>query len=90
MSNALNEEFFHISEDLVELPVIQHAGIISIDFDGLLSRPLQLHEDLAKGCGGRLWPAGMVLSRYMLRMHRESLRSKSMYVTLEERATHQC
>jgi hypothetical protein len=76
-SEAETYGFFNISEDLVELPVMQQAGTLSIDFDGLLDPPLQLHEDLAKGCGGRLWPAGVVLSKYMLQ-HRDYLRSKTM------------
>lgn len=55
------------------------AGTQSIDFDGLLEeKPLLLHEDLAGGCGGQLWPAGMVLSKYMLREHREDLKEGTM------------
>ncbi|KAF2673725.1 hypothetical protein BT63DRAFT_367821 [Microthyrium microscopicum] len=68
--NELDEkepDFFNFSEDLVELPQIKQAGTAALDFDGLLSEELKLHEDLTNGCGGQLWPAGMVLSKYMLR-----------------------
>lgn len=60
-------EFFAMSEDLVDLPNIKQAGTSSVNFDGLLTESLQLQEDLKNGCGGQLWPAGMVLSKYMLR-----------------------
>lgn len=46
-------------------------GVTETDFDGLLHRPLLLHEDLKDGCGGQLWPAGMTLSKYMLSHHRD-------------------
>lgn len=77
-SDSDNANFFSIREDLVELPLIQQASTASIDLDGLLNPPLQLHEDLAKGCGGKLWPAGIVLSKYMLRKQKDSLGSKTM------------
>ncbi|KAI5307429.1 hypothetical protein KEM55_008305 [Ascosphaera atra] len=50
-----------------------------ISFDGLLADPLQIKQDLRNGCGGQTWPAGMVLSKYMLRMNRHDLIHKSMY-----------
>lgn len=53
------------------------AGITETDFDGLLSQPLLLHEDLKDGCGGQIWPAGMTLSKYMLSHHRD-LQGKSV------------
>ncbi|KAG8624360.1 hypothetical protein KVT40_007427 [Elsinoe batatas] len=56
-----------ISEDLVKSPDHKTAGVSTNDFDGLLKTPLLLHEDLKEGCGGQLWPAGMVLSKYLLR-----------------------
>jgi hypothetical protein len=67
-------------EDLVHVPEYKAASLSSVDFDGLLATPLQLKEDLAEGCGGQLWPAGMVLAKYMLRSQRESLAGKSMFV----------
>jgi protein N-lysine methyltransferase METTL21A len=76
--------FLAVSTDLVELPHIKQPGYSTIDFDGLLSNPLELLEDLAKGCGGALWPAGIVLAKYILRRHSETLRNKVML------ATHRC
>jgi hypothetical protein len=67
-----------LDEDIAPLPVYKAAGTQSIDFDGMLSPPLLLHEDLKGGCGGQLWPAGMVLSKYMLRYHREDLEKARM------------
>jgi protein N-lysine methyltransferase METTL21A len=49
------------------------AATTSLSFDGLLSPPLLLHEDLQEGCGGQLWPAGMVLAKYILTYHRNNL-----------------
>ncbi|KAI1389550.1 putative methyltransferase-domain-containing protein [Hypoxylon trugodes] len=64
-----------IGEDLSPLPAYKAAGTASIDFGGLLgAEPLKLREDLASGCGGQTWPAGMVLGRHMLRYHRDDLR----------------
>ena len=51
------------------------ATTTSLDFDGLLSEPLILHEDLQEGCGGQLWPAGMTLAKYLLQ-HRTSWQDK--------------
>lgn len=65
-SEAENDIFNFVSTDLVDLPVIKSAGVSNIDFDGLLNPPLKLHEDLKEGCGGQLWPAGMVLAKYCL------------------------
>lgn len=73
-------EIFSISEDLVKSPSHKSAGTLSIDFNGLLETPLLLDEDLKEGCGGQLWPAGVVLSKYMLRKHKTSMKGKSMYV----------
>ena len=72
-----SDDVFGFSEDLVPLAQKKDAGISEVDFDGLLSPPLKLHEDLKNGCGGMLWPAGMVLGKYMLRMHTD-LEGKSM------------
>jgi hypothetical protein len=72
--------FLNFGEELVQLPTIKASGTSEIDFDGLISTPLKLHEDLKEGCGGQLWPAGMVLAKYMLRKHGHSLKNKSMSV----------
>ncbi|EOD49237.1 putative nicotinamide n-methyltransferase protein [Neofusicoccum parvum UCRNP2] len=66
------------STDFVQLPQYKAAGTSAVDFDGLLAPPLKLHEDLAGGCGGQLWPAGMVLSRYLLRQHAHALHGRSI------------
>lgn len=77
-----NEEFndgFAISEDLVQSPEHKSAGTAEVDFDGLLPTPLKLHEDLKQGCGGQLWPAGIVLAKYLLREPKlASLHGKTM------------
>ncbi|PVI07845.1 hypothetical protein DM02DRAFT_608460 [Periconia macrospinosa] len=78
MSDSEENDVFGVSEDLVAPAFIKPAGISEVDFDGLLSPPLRLHEDLKRGCGGQLWPAGMVLSKYMLRKHQDDLRGKEI------------
>ncbi|TLS29680.1 hypothetical protein PpBr36_00859 [Pyricularia pennisetigena] len=64
-----------IDADLAPLPEYKAAGETKIDFGGLLpaTAPLRLHEDLSSGCGGQLWPAGMVLATHMLRDRRSSI-----------------
>ncbi|KAI3322576.1 putative methyltransferase-domain-containing protein [Xylariaceae sp. AK1471] len=67
-----------LADDFTPLPVYKAAGTTETDFGGLLSvgKKLRLHEDLANGCGGQLWPAGMTLARYMLRYQAGRLRGK--------------
>jgi len=72
--------FLTFDEDLVQLPTIKASGTSDVDFDHLLATPLKLHEDLKEGCGGQLWPAGMVLAKYMLRKHTHSLKDQKMSV----------
>lgn len=81
MSDSEENDVFGVSQDLVPPAPFKAAGASEIDFDGLLSPPLKLHEDLKNGCGGQLWPAGMVLSKYMLRNHKTDLVGKEMYVS---------
>lgn len=69
-----------IGEDLTPLPAYKEATTAGFDLSGLLSQPLQLHEDLTSGCGGQTWPAGMVLAKHMLRYHRDDLRESRMWV----------
>ena len=64
--------------DFAPLPDYKPAGDTALDFGGLLATPLKVHEDLASGCGGQTWPAGVVLARHMLRYHREELRDARM------------
>lgn len=76
-SGGFNDPF-NISESLVPARETKQAGQSNVSFDGLLQRPLLLKEDLKEGCGGQLWPAGMVLAKYMLRQHRSSLVDKTI------------
>ncbi|KAI9849259.1 MAG: Methyltransferase-like protein 21D [Sclerophora amabilis] len=70
---------FNFSEDFVQSPSHKRASTTTFDLDGLLPAPgLRLHEDLSKGCGGQLWPAGIALAQYLLRYRREELRGKTM------------
>lgn len=68
-----------IGESLVPAQEAKQVSITEISLNGLLKRPLKLKEDLKEGCGGQLWPAGMVLARYMLRYHQSDLAHKTMY-----------
>ncbi|RDW59396.1 Protein-lysine N-methyltransferase EFM6 [Aspergillus mulundensis] len=76
--SANSNDAFDISESLVPAREIKQAGQSHVSFDGLLQQPLLLKEDLKEGCGGQLWPAGMVLSKYMLRQHRSDLVDKTI------------
>ncbi|KAH7261908.1 putative methyltransferase-domain-containing protein [Fusarium tricinctum] len=62
-----------ISEDIAPLPSFKVSGVASVDFDGVLSKPLKVHEDVRSGCGGQTWPAGMLLGKHMLRYHKDRL-----------------
>jgi hypothetical protein len=73
---------FDIDEELVPLRENKHTGVMEVDFDGLLAKPLRLEEDLKKGCGGMLWPAGMVMAKYLMRQDKEMFRDKTMLVAL--------
>ena len=66
-----------VSEDLFPLPSPKTAGQTQFSFSGHLDPPLVLHEDLKDGCGGQAWPAGMLLTRFLLRKKYE-LRGKTM------------
>ncbi|KAH9876318.1 hypothetical protein J1614_004197 [Plenodomus biglobosus] len=76
MSDSEENNVFGVSQDLVPPAPIKPAGVSEIDFDRLLSPPLKLHEDLRNGCGGMLWPAGMVLGKYVLWKHQSDLADK--------------
>ncbi|KAA8907838.1 putative methyltransferase-domain-containing protein [Sphaerosporella brunnea] len=58
--------------DLVEPAPIMKPHDTQTDFDGLLDAPIKLHEDLAKGCGGQIWPAGELLTKYILRKYKNT------------------
>jgi hypothetical protein len=78
-SEVDDDEFFNLSEDLVRPAQIKAAGIAEVHFNGLLVNPLKLHEDLKNGCGGQLWPAGMVLSKYMLQRCKDLVKGKTVF-----------
>ena len=78
--DAAKEEEISITEDLVRSPMHKQALTSSIDFDGLLNPPLELHENLSKGNGGQAWQAGKVLTKYLLRKKRDDLKHCSMLV----------
>ncbi|WEW57947.1 Protein-lysine N-methyltransferase efm6 [Emydomyces testavorans] len=75
-ATSSNPEELAISESLVPTREIKMATTLQFTFDGLLDPPLQLKEDPKEGCGGHIWPAGMVLAKYMLRTHRSDLLGK--------------
>ena len=77
---ASNSNDFDVSEDFVHSREHKAAGEKSIDFDGLLSPTLKLHEDVTNGNGGQAWIAGMILTKYLLRMKRKELENASMLV----------
>lgn len=69
---------FDVSVSLAPPRVNKAAATTTLDFEGLLKEPLLLKEDLKDGCGGQLWPAGMVLAQYLLRQHSTDLFGKTM------------
>jgi hypothetical protein len=75
---------FRINESLIPARETNAAGTITVSFNGLLKHPLLLREDLKEGCGGQLWPAGMVLAQYMIRTHHSDLIGKTMFVCSSE------
>lgn len=77
-ATSSQNDVFAVDEAYVPLPSQKLAGITETSFDGLLEPPLLLHEDLKDGCGGQLWPAGMVLSRYILTHFKTDWAGKTM------------
>lgn len=69
---------FRVSVSLAPPRINKAAETTNLDFDGRLTEPLLLKEDLKNGCGGQLWPAGMVLANYLLDRHPADLADKSM------------
>lgn len=68
-------DIFALGTDLVDLPEYREAKTADLDFDGLLNPPLIVHEDLAAGCGGMVWPAGERLAKYMLKVKKEEVQN---------------
>jgi Lysine methyltransferase len=65
-------------ESFVPARINKAPSTTAVSFDDLPQLPLLLHEDLKEGCGGQLWPAGMVLAKHMLRHHSHDLADKTM------------
>jgi hypothetical protein len=83
ISDDEREGTLNIGEDLVPLRQVKPIAIMQLDFDGLLhSQPLKLEEDVRQGCGGMLWPAGMVMAKYLMRQSRDFFVDKSMFVII--------
>ena len=68
-----------ITESLIPSRPLASPTTISLSFSGLLDPRLLLHVDPSE-CGGQLWPAGMVLAKYLLRCKLPDLRGKTMFV----------
>ena len=68
-----------ISEDLVPSPIPIPSQQVILSFDGLLHPPLVLQTNETQ-CGGKLWPAGMVLAEYLLRNKMAEVQGKTMFV----------
>ena len=68
-----------ISEDLVPSPIPIPSQRVTLAFDGLLNPPLVLQTNETQ-CGGKLWPAGMVLAEYLLGNKMAEVQGKTMFV----------
>ena len=79
-STSESELVFTIPEELVPSRNDGIQPTISLDFNGSLDPPLILKQDLKEGCGGKTWPAGMVLAEYFLSCKLDTLQSKTMFV----------
>ncbi|KAG9587896.1 S-adenosyl-L-methionine-dependent methyltransferase, partial [Aureobasidium melanogenum] len=69
---------FDIDEELVPVRELKQAGVMEVDFEGMLKTPLRLEEDLREGCGGMLWPAGMVMAKYLIRQDKDLFKDKTV------------
>ncbi|TGZ85006.1 hypothetical protein EX30DRAFT_337435 [Ascodesmis nigricans] len=68
------------STDFVPPAPILEPHVTTTTFSGLLASPLKIYEDLAKGCGGQIWPAGELLSKYLLRRYGRESKSETKLV----------
>lgn len=65
---VIHMEGLDLSWGFVPIPEESDRGVAELAFDGLLPKPLKVQQDGgAAGCGGKLWPAGELLSRYWIR-----------------------
>lgn len=63
----MDAELFGAFEDLAPLRPAEHLGESDMTFDGRLPESLKIWEDGgATGCGGKVWIAGELLSKYVL------------------------
>ncbi|CZT24715.1 related to putative N2,N2-dimethylguanosine tRNA methyltransferase [Ramularia collo-cygni] len=72
------QDTFTVDEDLVQSPTLSTPSTSAHDFDGLIETKLILHQDLKSGNGGRVWQAGEILTKWLLRTKRETLRKASI------------
>lgn len=72
-------EELSISEDLVPFTDQIASQEVILAINGLLSPPLVLQTNETE-CGGKLWPAGMVLAEYLLRNKMDEMEGKKMFV----------
>ena len=76
-NDSSDSETEAFSGDLIPDPPRLRARITSTSFSSLLPTPLLLQEDLTRGCGGQIWPAGNLLAKYVLRNYdSKTLRGK--------------
>ena len=68
-----------LSEDLVPSPIRKPSQEVTLAFEGLLNPPLILQTNETE-CGGKLWPAGMVLAEYLLLNKMDEVQGKEMFV----------
>lgn len=88
LSDDERDGVFDIDEELVPVRELKQAGVMEVDFEGMLKTPLRLEEDLKKGCGGMLWPAGMVMARYLIRQNKDLFKDKTMCVGCQDMMVH--
>ncbi|KAG9529491.1 S-adenosyl-L-methionine-dependent methyltransferase, partial [Aureobasidium melanogenum] len=78
LSDDERDGVFDIDEELVPVRELKQAGVMEVDFEGMLKTPLRLEEDLREGCGGMLWPAGMVMAKYLIRQDKDLFKDKTV------------
>jgi len=79
MSSPPEDSTISISEDLFPSTTPIPSTTIALPFSNLLSPPLLLQTNETE-CGGKLWPAGMVLAEHLLRHQIGDMRGKTMFV----------
>ena len=65
---------FEFSESLIPRGPSPPPSTTTISLSGLLDPALVLHQDLKEGCGGQTWPAGMVLSEFLIKYKLDGIR----------------